>query len=508
MLAGLAFYVLLTGAKPPVVRASLMAAVFLLAECFQRRYDLFNGLGLAALIVLVWQPQQIGQAGFLLSFAAVASIALFYPKFRELLAPVFPSSGIGRWLLNLAAASLAATFGTLPLTVLYFGRLPVFSLPANLVVVPLVGAAVALGLAFVFTAAVAPFLAGPFATAAWMALRLVERFATSAQKLGLHAIHTGHFPVPVVVLAWVAFLGLVFARERWGRVLAALSALLLSNWFVWQPLLSPPPELRVVFFDVGLGDAALLRSGSGHTLLIDTGECTEHYDAGSRVILPYLERERIRRLDAVLISHGHQDHVGGLPTVLRHVEVGRLFWNGVPSDAPGWVVGSRVADSLGVPVKVLRAGDTLAVLDRCLVVVLDPDSGLAAAAGPENQNNASLVVLVRCDGTSVLFTGDAEWPEEDRLLRYGRLLRTHVLKVAHHGSSTSTRPEFVRASQPRVAVISASRFNRFGFPAGSVTRRLKQAGAELYQTGLTGAVIAEVKDGRTRVRPWRRAKTR
>ncbi|NOZ55913.1 MAG: ComEC family competence protein, partial [Calditrichaeota bacterium] len=185
VLVGLGFYVLLTGSKPPVVRASVMAAVFLLAECFQRRYDLFNGLGLAALLVLLWQPQQIGQVGFILSFAAVASIALFYPRFRELLGRGLPGVGLWRWVRDLAAVSLAATFGTLPLTLVIFQRLPVFSLPANLVVIPLVGAAVALGIAFVLAAGIFPFLAAPFASACWAALWLVEHLATGAQVLGL-----------------------------------------------------------------------------------------------------------------------------------------------------------------------------------------------------------------------------------------------------------------------------------------------------------------------------------
>ncbi|NOZ55498.1 MAG: ComEC family DNA internalization-related competence protein, partial [Calditrichaeota bacterium] len=371
------------------------------------------------------------------------------------------------------------------------------------VVIPLVGAAVASGIAFVLAAGILPFLAAPFASACWAALWLVEHLATGAQVLGLHAVHTGHLPVGVVALGWLALLAVVVVRGHKGRFAAAVSVLLLLNWFAWQPLLSPRPDLRVVFFDVGLGDAALLRTHDGRSLLIDTGERSEHYDAAARVILPYLERRRIHRLDAVVISHGHQDHVGGLPTLLRHTRVGCVYWNGLPSDAPGWVEGKRVADSLGVPLRVLRAGDSVAVLGPWLVAVLCPDSAFAAACGLQDQNNASLVLLIRRDSTAFLFTGDAEQPEEARLVRCGALLRANVLKVAHHGSATSTTPAFLAASQPDLAVISASRFNRFGFPAGSVVQRLRAAGAEVYQTGAEGAVIVEVRDGRPRVKRWR-----
>ena len=503
VLLGLAFYVVLTGAKPPVVRASIMAAVFLLAECFQRRYDLFNGLGLAALVVLIWQPQQVGQVGFLLSFAAVASIALLYPRFHELLSRVVPARGLWRQVRDLSAVSLAALLGTLPLTLAYFERFPVFSLPANLIVVPLVGVVVALGIAFVLAAALLPPVVQPLATACWVGLWLVEHLAQAAEELGLGAIHTGHLPVGVTVLVWFALLVSVAFRERWARVAAAVAILAVLNWFVWEPVLFPPPDLEVVFFDVGLGDAALLRTRSGKTLLVDTGERTEHYDAAARVILPYLERERIRHLDGVLISHGHQDHVGGLPTILRRTKVGCVYWNGVPSDAPGWVEGKRVADSLGVQLRTLRAGDSVAALGRCAAVVLCPDSALAAACGPHRQNDASLILLVRPDSTTFLFTGDAEQLEESRLSVYGPLLRTTVLKVAHHGSATSTGQAFLALSKPGVAVISVSRFNRFGFPAKRVLQRLREVGAAIHQTGVEGAVIVDVRRGQVRVKKWR-----
>jgi competence protein ComEC len=228
--------------------------------------------------------------------------------------------------------------------------------------------------------------------------------------------------------------------------------------------------------------------------LIDAGPWYEYTDAGERVLLPYLARQGIRRLQAVVITHPHADHLGGLPSLLSSwVKIDTVYFCGVEIDS--WLEQKceRLLDSLHVPRRALRAGEVLrAFLPAQIGVVA---AGTGGSGVIENVNNASVVLKTIWGETTLLFAGDAEWQSEWQMTRHAEILDSDLLKVGHHGSQTSSTLPFLKAVTPQWAVTSVGRRNKFGHPHPAVMARFDSLGIRNVRTDRQGAVIFET-DGK------------
>ncbi|MCA9672633.1 MAG: MBL fold metallo-hydrolase, partial [Myxococcales bacterium] len=258
-----------------------------------------------------------------------------------------------------------------------------------------------------------------------------------------------------------------------------------------------PAELRAVFIDVGQGDATLLELAGGQRILVDGGGARRQRAGGGvglRRVIPLLQRRRVRRLDLVVATHAHADHVRGLLAVLARVEVAELWTCAPQGEAErGWFVKlHRLARRRGVRVRVprsLRFGDVR-------IEPLWPRAGEGGRCGDTSlsTNENSIVLRVDYGASRLLLTGDIERDAEAALLSARpRALRASVVKVPHHGSRTSSSAGFVEAVSPRLAVISCAQHNAFRFPAGSVLRRYRAAGARVVRTDRQGAVIVALR---------------
>jgi competence protein ComEC len=267
----------------------------------------------------------------------------------------------------------------------------------------------------------------------------------------------------------------------------------------------PAAQLQVVFLDVGQGDAAIVRS-AGRTALIDAGGSVGRGpDPGLASVLPLLEALRVRKLDLVVLSHPHPDHYGGLEAVLAELPVAEL-WDTGQAEAEG--VGpaaqllGRVRAAGGKVLAPAALCDRVRALGRVAIEVLAPCPRFDEGYGP---NDNSFVLRLRHGRRSFLFTGDIEQAGEQALLaRHGAALRSDVLKVAHHGSRSSSTEPLLRAVAPWLAVVSAGRGNRFGHPHADVLARLARGARHTLRTDLVGGVEV-LSDGETlRVRAWDR----
>jgi competence protein ComEC len=533
-------YALFTGFATPVQRSLWMVTLYLLARLVYRERSPLNTIGFAALCLFAVSPRSLFDAGLQMTLLAVVAIAgiaapllknTIHPyltatrnlritaidaklppkeaQFRETLRMfaaafedtpfkltawrVFPFAV--RFVLRvvelLVVSSVVELAMTLPMA-LYFHRITIFALPVNLFILPLLlllmpAALVTLLTALVWPAAAvipAMFVALPLHFGTW----LVHIFGSLA---------LGDFRIPAPLIgqsaAFCALLSvaMVLARgTRWQRR-AAWAALLLAAIAAVapRPIQRPHDALLMEAIDVGQGDSLLLITPDGKTLLIDGGgfgggphQAPQDFDIGEEVVSQALWSRGIRRLDAVALTHAHSDHMGGLPAVLRNFHPAELWVGNNPRVGAYNALLNEAAD-LHIRVRSLRAGDALQ-FGNTQIAVLAPLSDYQPGAEPSN--NDSLVLHVVYGATSVMLEGDAEAPIEQAMLAEPGLQST-LLKVGHHGSITSTRPEFLARVAPQWAVISCGLHNRYGHPRQEVLEALQAARVRTFSTDINGA---------------------
>jgi len=501
----LVFFALLTGGRPSVVRAVVMATLFIGANVLQRTTRVLNTLGVAALVLLIHRPLALFDVGFQLSFAAVAAIVLLNPQLQSMLPDAWRHQGWRGQIGSLVTVSIGATLGTAPVLLTHFGYVSAAGVVLNVAAIPLTALALLSGLCVALAGG--GMAAASFGAAAeTLTQGLLWVAATGESGLGWISI-TRTVDDPLMLLALIAGILLVahgrHPRRRW--MLTAIILLVMAV-HVWKPSFKAgaPSSLEVIFFDVGQGDAALVTFPNGHRLLVDAGPRSPYGDAGASVVVPHLRQYGIDRLDAVLISHPDRDHLGGLPSILRSIPVERVIMHDPREESKLIAEVGGLIDSLKIPRHEVFAGDTLSIDQSTLVHVLGPPSGELHAHG---SNNASIVMQITHGDDQFLFLGDVEEIGEQWAVQsHGALLRSEVVKVAHHGSATSSTRALTEraAAKDGWALISVSRTNPFGHPNREVIDRWREAGASVLTTAEEGAIWIR-SDGKSleRVR-WRR----
>lgn len=490
--AGSLAYVWLLGFPPAALRSGAMLAAMAVARMRQRPTSAWAVLAVGAAIPLLTGVGVAASLGYQLSVIGVAALLAAGELGRRWRA-LADRHG---WSGSLARAMLASTTATAvsaPIVAWHFGRLSLVGPLANIVASPVVAFLQPL---LFLALALAPIdaAAALAADAARPVLRAFDAVAAGAAALPGASIAVAPTLVGVVCLglAMAALLVACVATFPGRALVTAAVSLALA---VWLPVArGGDGQLEVHLLDVGQGDAIAFRTPAGRWLLVDAGRVWRGGDAGRRTVLPYLRR-RGGRLVAFILSHPHADHVGGAASVLGAMRPAEYWDAGYP--AGGEAYSQSLAEAAGRRIRWRRVhpADSL-VVDRVVVRFLAPDSAWAASL--PDANSASTVAVVSFGAVRILLTGDAEALEEEWLLaRYGAdALRADILKVAHHGSRTSTTPAFLRAVRPRLALVSVGLGNDYGHPDQDVVARLAAGGALVLRTDQLGAVVVRT-DGRT-----------
>lgn len=483
-LAAIALYVLLVGPLPALVRSAVMGALAILALLAERPPAAANALGWAVILLLLESPGVVLSPAFQLTVTATAGLLFLAPALAE----SWRGSRMPIWLSQSLAASAGAQLATLPWALPRFYLLSPLAPLLNLPAVPWTGLVLVASLAWTAVALAAPPLAA----------RLLPVLDLLAAPFSWPARTPPEvwFPLPAAVSPWeavvlAAALGalLLLSRRRLLRLALAGGA----GALLWACLAGdgpgrPDPELALI--DVGQGDSILLRDGD-RAILVDGGGW-DNGDLGGRVLLPALLGEGVRRLDALVMTHPDLDHCGGLVDIAAYLPVDEVW------TAPGWDpegCAGRLLSLPGTRRRFLWRGQRLA-LGRWRLTVLHPEKD-----GRQEVNERSLVLLAETRGRRALLTGDIEsWAEHDLVSCCAPSLRVDVLKVAHHGSRTSSTATFLDAAKPRLALISVGINNPYYHPAPEVVERLEDHGARVLRTDLSGEILLRIQeDGRIRV---------
>jgi competence protein ComEC len=527
-------YVAFAGASASVVRAAAMAGVVLVARESGRAGRAAAALGWAALLLLLVDPRLVSDVGFQLSSLATAGILAWATQFSAWL-----DRRAGRlpgWLTECLAVSLVAQAATLPIVVLAFGRLAIVSPAVNLVVVPLVApamaaCAVALGGGLATLAGAPTVVASLLGLPAWFLLSIVVGAVQAGARLPFASATLD--PPWNAVAAAIAVSGVAgvvaaprlgvrsrrrrprraprAANEAGGRtarghappsrsratrpvafaLAAAVSALILVAAH------RPDGVTRITVLDVGQGDAILVEGSRGGRMLVDGGPDPDRLLVELDRRLPPWDR----RLDVVILTHPHEDHVAGLAMLLGRYRVGRVFEGGMRGPGPGYVAWAAALARVGAPRRgTLVTGDRLAI-DDLRLRVLWPDPGRVPRDPPDTGrgiNDVSIVLLGEVDGRRILLTGDVE-DDVDPVLAARGLPPIDFLKVAHHGSGTASTVAFLGVVRPALAVVSAGADNPYGHPAKSTLEHLGEAGARVFRTDTDGSVRVAFAAGRMSV---------
>jgi competence protein ComEC len=556
-LFALASYACIVEDRPPILRAVLMAAVFLSAKLIYRRMDLINVAAISALGILAARPSELTDASFLLSFSAVATIgAIAIPciarsskpyrlaldhlsdvtrdashtprviQFRLEMraAAAWVSARLPRFAAPFGSGLLVQPFraafyfweiifisailqlGMLPPLAFYFHRVALAGPFANVPALLLTGLAVPIGFLTLAASLVSHTLAG------WMSTLLGFLFAMLDASVrwfaGWHGA-TYRIPGPSAALMAV-FVGFAIALSAalrlrgkvwWssGTAIGLVAAAVVIAMHPFPPRLTPQ-RLELTVLDVGQGDSLFLSFPRGRTMLVDgggelgnfhSGGMRSGIDVGEDVVSPYLWSRGLKRIDVVALTHAHEDHLGGLPAIFENFRVGEL-WVGRDIQSAAYRQVLAAARAHGVPVRHMKQGDTFSE-DGVSGSVLWPDD----LSESQTAKNDDSLVLRLTDGTeTLLLAGDIERPSERKILAEEQPVGVNFLKIAHHGSKTSTTDPFLSAAHPAFAAISVGRDNSFGHPSPEVTERLEAAGVRVYRTDRDGAITAST-DGST-----------
>ena len=500
-LAVIWLYGLLSGMSPSATRACIMGSVYLASLAFGRQRGSLAPIGCAAALMVAVSPSVLYSISFQLSFAAIAGIAAFSETFGGMFYILTPGR---RWAIQLSAlrapldaavsilgVSIAATVATLPLIAFHFERVSTLGIPASVLTLPALPFLIVSSAGAALVGLVSATLATPFGWLAWGAGAYLSGVVTLLAGLPGAAVDIGSLPAWAVV-AYYGLLLLVYGVIRggwgltgwigWGGSTGSSRTKNLAMWLlvpaafvaslVWSDALARDDRLHVVFFDVGQGDAIFIETPGGRQIVVDGG--------ADALTLTRLLGERMRfydrRIDIVAATHPHSDHIGGLAQVLERYDVGAVLERRVEHEGAAYQAWARAMDAEragGAEAIRASAGQVITLDDDIRLEVLGPPDTLSGD-GESDINDASLVLRLVYGEVSMLLTGDIFAEGERALLRRGAALDSDVLKVAHHGSGSSSTAEFLSAVSPAAAVISVGAGNRFGHPDAAVVERLRE----------------------------------
>lgn len=485
-------FMAITNFTPSVTRACIMAILTLLSSIIYRKSDVYTNISVAALITLIFNPYSLLDLGFQLSYGGTIGIIIFIKRIQEKKS----NSKVINYIKQMALVSIYANIIIIPIMMYHFNTVSFTFIISNIMASPILVIIVITGFLFIITSITAKPLTRLIAIFIKPILSILIKISQICSKLPFSNILVVT-PYMFNVISYYAIILYCIKSKKNNKckiIIGLLIVLILINFIIYIF----PQKLRIFFIDVGQGDSTLIITPDKKTVLIDGGG-SDSFDVGEKVLLPYLLDRRILKIDYVLISHFDTDHCGGILTIMEKVKVKNIIISEQAEHSENYERFKKLMIHKKIRLIEVKKGDKIKIGRYSEFKILFPTSRLLS----ENPlNNNSIVAQFNYNNFKMLFTGDIEKLAEQQILKAEKAeIRADILKVAHHGSKTSSIPEFIKAVKPKIALIGVGKNNTFGHPNQQTIKNLENIKCRIYRTDLQGEIIIKIdQKGRMNVK--------
>lgn len=485
-------FMAITNFTPSVTRACIMAILTLFSSIIYRKSDVYTNISVAALITLIFNPYSLLDLGFQLSYGGTIGIIIFIKRIQEKKS----NSKVINYIKQMALVSIYANIIIIPIMMYHFNTVSFTFIISNIMASPILGIIVITGFLFIIASITVKPLTRLIAIFIKPILSILIKISQICFKLPFSNILVVT-PYMFNVISYYAIILYCIKSKKNNKckiIICLLIVLILINFIIYIF----PQKLRIFFIDVGQGDSTLIITPDKKTVLIDGGG-SDSFDVGEKVLLPYLLDRRILKIDYVLISHFDTDHCGGILTIMEKVKVKNIIISEQAEHSENYERFKKLMIHKKIRLIEVKKGDKIKIGRYSEFKILFPTSRLLS----ENPlNNNSIVAQFNYNNFKMLFTGDIEKLAEQQILKTEKAeIRADILKVAHHGSKTSSIPEFIKAVRPKIALIGVGKNNTFGHPNQQTIKNLENIKCRIYRTDLQGEIIIKIdQKGRMNVK--------
>ena len=516
---GIIIFMNITNMSPSIERAGISSIICIIASLIHRKPDSINAVAIAVLCTVIKNPLSILNVGMQLSYAGTLSLLMFANgreenNSREIIENSEKGKNIKKYLVESIKVTLCANILIMPLTIYKFNTISLNFILANLVAGSLLGLSLILGLIMLVTS----FVSLNIAKFISFILNIILIILMKSTKLISQIPYSNitvitPYLISIVIIYTITFLGYYIAKSPELRkklkvnkkLIIKTIAIVLSITIIIVATLNVLEEkkLKLYFVDVGQGDCTYLKTPSKKNILIDGGgnRDKEKYDVGKKVLLPYLLDRRVKKLDYIIVSHFDADHAQGLEAVIQNIKVKNIIVCKQASDSVLYQEIIKLCKKKDVNIITVKRGQTIKIDKYVHFEILHPgDIMLDDGKGGLNANAivAKMYCTIKNKTTTIMFTGDIEEKAEEELVKiYGDKLKADILKVAHHGSKTSSTAEFLKCVSPKIALIGVGKDNTFGHPNSGVLSRLEDINAKIYRTDKFGEITVTISKSKT-----------